>query len=88
MLRVDKSFDFNPPKISAMHDLLAERIERLLVRHNESRRTVALLEQQVASLTAERDSLQSRLQAASLRIEAVMLRLPEISAPQPEEAVL
>lgn len=59
-----------------MNDALTERIERLLVRHEESRRTVALLERQVSELTAERDSLQSRLQAASLRIDAVLQRLP------------
>jgi cell division protein ZapB len=60
-----------------MNDALTERIERLLVRHEESRRTVLLLERQVSDLTAERDSLQARLQAASLRIDAVLQRLPE-----------
>jgi cell division septum initiation protein DivIVA len=59
-----------------MNDALTDRIERLLVRHEESRRTVALLERQVKDLTIERDSLQSRLQAASLRIDAVLQRLP------------
>ncbi len=60
-----------------MNDALTERIERLLVRHEESRRTVLLLERQVSDLTAERDSLQARLHAASLRIDAVLQRLPE-----------
>ena len=63
-------------------DPLSDRIERLLLRHEESRRTVELLKQQVRELTSERDSLQSRLQAASQRIEAVLERLP--SDPQKE----
>lgn len=68
-----------------MNDALTERIERLLVRHEESRRTVVLLERQLSELTAERDSLQSRLQAASLRIDAVLQRLPVAPAPLLEE---
>ncbi len=68
-----------------MNDALTERIERLLVRHEESRRTVGLLERQVSELTAERDSLQSRLQAASLRIDAVLQRLPAAPPTLPEE---
>jgi cell division protein ZapB len=68
-----------------MNDALTERIERLLVRHEESRRTVVLLERQLSELTAERDSLQSRLQAASLRIDAVLQRLPTAPAPLLEE---
>ena len=69
-----------------MNDALTERIERLLVRHEESRRTVVLLERQLSELTAERDSLQSRLQAASLRIDAVLQRLPTAPSPLLEEA--
>ena len=61
---------------AAMTDPLSDRIERLLLRHEESRWTVALLQQQVKELTTERDSLQSRLSAASQRIEAVLQRLP------------
>ena len=71
--------------MQSMNDALTERIERLLVRHEESRRTVALLERQVSELTAERDSLQSRLQAASLRIDAVLQRLPTAQPTLPEE---
>jgi cell division protein ZapB len=62
-------------------DPLTERIERLLLRHEESRRTVALLQQQVMDLTAERDRLQQRLHAASVRMTAVLARLP----PAPED---
>ena len=57
-------------------DDLAERLERLLVRHAESRRTQALLESQLAAVVAERDSLKSRLHAARSRIDALLERLP------------
>ncbi len=55
---------------------IAERVERLLLRHQELRRTNALLVEQVAALTKERDALKSRLHAARVRIDAVLERLP------------
>jgi len=55
---------------------LADRVERLLLRHEEVKRTNALLEQQLAAVTAERDSLRSRLNAARSRIDALLERLP------------
>jgi uncharacterized protein (TIGR02449 family) len=55
---------------------LAERVERLLLRHEEIKRTNALLEQQLAAVTLERDSLRSRLNAARVRIDALLERLP------------
>jgi len=58
-------------------DLIAERVERLLVRHAELQRTNALLASQVEALTQERDSLKSRLGAARARVEALLDRLPE-----------
>ena len=58
-----------------LHDL-AERIDRLLLRHEELKRTGALMEQQLAAVTAERDSLRSRLAAARSRIDALLARLP------------
>ena len=61
-------------------DQIAERVERLLVRHEELQRTNALLAQQVEALTAERDSLKSRLGAARSRVDALLERLPEIKA--------
>ncbi|RYF01927.1 MAG: DUF904 domain-containing protein [Comamonadaceae bacterium] len=65
-------------------DQIAERVDRLLLRHAELQRTNSLLAQQVASLTQERDSLKSRLQAARARVNALLDRLPEV--PQtPEE---
>ena len=55
---------------------LADRVERLLLRHEELKRTATLLEQQLAGLTLERDSLRSRLNAARGRIDALLERLP------------
>jgi cell division protein ZapB len=55
---------------------LAERIDRLVLRHEELRRSNALVEQQLAAVTAERDSLRSRLAAARTRIDALLARLP------------
>ena len=55
---------------------LAERIDRLVLRHEELKRTSALLEQQLATMTAERDSLRSRLAAARARVESLLVRLP------------
>ncbi|HEX7638750.1 MAG TPA: DUF904 domain-containing protein [Burkholderiaceae bacterium] len=55
---------------------LAERIERLLLRHEEQKRTNQLLEQQLRNVTDERDNLRSRLAAARARIDALIDRLP------------
>lgn len=67
---------------------LAERIDRLVLRHEELQRTNSLLEQQLHSATTERDSLRSRLAAARARIDALLERLPaapeQAAPPQPE----
>ena len=55
---------------------LADRIERLVVRHEELKRTNELMERQIEALTAERDSLKSRLAAARTRIDTLLARLP------------
>jgi len=55
---------------------LADRVERLLLRHHELQRTNALLEQQLASICGERDNLRSRLNAARARIDTLLERLP------------
>ena len=65
-------------------DQIAERVERLLLRHAELQRTNALLASQVASLTQERDSLRSRLSAARARVDALLERPP--TAPSPQHA--
>ncbi|HEY4066747.1 MAG TPA: cell division protein ZapB [Burkholderiaceae bacterium] len=59
---------------------LAERVERLLLRHEELQRTNALLAQQLGSVGAERDNLRSRLNAARARIDALLERLPADAA--------
>ena len=61
--------------MSNLHDL-ADRVERMLLRHDELKRTNALLNQELASVTAERDQLKSRLGAARSRIDALLDRLP------------
>ena len=61
-------------------DQIAERVERLLVRHAELQRTNALLSSQVDALTHERDSLKSRLNAARARVDALLERLPETTS--------
>ena len=61
-------------------DQIAERIERLLLRHAELQRTNTLLADQVGNLTNERDSLKSRLAAARARVDALLDRLPEASS--------
>ncbi|MDI4633347.1 cell division protein ZapB [Pelomonas sp. V22] len=59
----------------SMTDLL-DRVERLLLRHDELKRTNTLLQEQVQALSQERDSLRSRLGAARSRIDALLERLP------------
>ncbi len=61
--------------MSTLEDL-AERVERMLLRHGELRRTHALALQQIAALTQDRDSLRSRLSAARGRIDTLLERLP------------
>jgi uncharacterized protein (TIGR02449 family) len=64
-------------------DDLVDRVERLLLRHEELSRTNQLLEQQLASVVAERDHLRARLAAARGRIDSLIERLPnEDTAPR------
>ncbi len=62
--------------ISTQIEQVCERVERLLLRHEEQERTNALLAEQVRLLTQERDSLKSRLAAARSRVDALLDRLP------------
>lgn len=55
---------------------LADRVERLLLRHDELQRTNSLLLAQIQAISLERDQLKSRLSAARGRIEALLDRLP------------
>ena len=65
-------------------DQIAERVERLLVRHEQLQRTNELMTEQVAALTQERDSLRSRLQAARARVDSLIERLP--TSPDPKDS--
>lgn len=57
-------------------DDLTERVERLLLRHEELQRTHALLQQQLVAAVNERDSLRTRLAAARARIDVLIDKLP------------
>ncbi len=63
--------------MSTLLQQITDRVERLLVRHQELQRTNDLLAQQVAQLTQERDALKGRLTTARNRIDALLERLPE-----------
>ncbi len=65
-------------------DQIAERVERLLVRHEELQRTNGLLQQQLEAVTRERDALKSRLAAGRSRIDALIERLPAEPEQTPE----
>lgn len=60
---------------------VVERVERLLLRHEELKRTNDLLSRQLAAVTAERDNLKLRLAAARARIDALLERLPDSGPP-------
>lgn len=66
------------PALPAMSriDPLLDRVERLLLRHEELQRTNALLHEQLAVVSNERDSLKARLAAARHRIDALIDKLP------------
>ncbi len=64
---------------------LADRIERLVLRHEELERTNALLRRQLDDVSSERDSLRSRLTAARTRIDTLLERLPQDKATRPDE---
>jgi len=72
--------------LPAPYDQVAERVERLLLRHAELQRANALLAEQVAGLTRERDALKVRLQAARVRVDAVLERLPTALEEDGEES--
>jgi len=67
-------------------DQIVERVDHLLLRHEELQRTNALLTQQLQVLTLERDELKSRLAAARARVDALIERLPASNAPASPEA--
>lgn len=58
-------------------DDLVQRVEHLLVRHEELRRTQQLLLEQVEQLTAERDGLRQKMAQARTRLDTLIARVPE-----------
>lgn len=72
---------------SSQIDLIAERVERLLVRYHELQRTNVLLSAQIDAVTQERDSLKSRLGAARARVDALLERLPETKSTSKQQGV-
>jgi chromosome segregation ATPase len=73
--RLQFGTDFRRSAMSQIEEL-ADRVERLLLRHEEVQRTNALLREQLAATTHERDNLRSRLNAARSRIDVLLDRLP------------
>ena len=67
---------------------LAERVERLLLRHQELQRTNALLQTELGAVTSERDNLKSRLNAARGRIDVLLQRLPREPEPPAVEGLV
>jgi uncharacterized protein (TIGR02449 family) len=61
-------------------DQIADRVEHLLLRHEELQKTNALLQQQVLAISHERDLLKSKLSAARSRVDALIERLPQNSS--------
>ncbi len=57
-------------------DDLADRIDRLLLRHEELQRTNALLARELAAVTQDREQLKARLSTARQRIDALLERMP------------
>lgn len=67
------------PSPPLLHEL-ADRVDRLLLRHEELERTNALLQRQLEALAAERDQLRTRLGTARARIDELLARLPATSS--------
>ncbi len=70
----------SPALAMATLEELAERVERLLVRHEELKRAAVVAEHRLALMTIERDSLRSRLNAARSRVDSLLERLPADTA--------
>ena len=56
----------------AIIEELAQRLDRLLLRHQELLRTQTLLEQEIQHLTQERDQLLAQCSAARQRLDALI----------------
>ena len=67
--------------MTKLHDL-AERVDRLVLRHEELKRTSQLMAQQLQAVTAERDSLKSHLAAARAKWARLIAAWREAAVPQ------
>ena len=65
----------NAASLPSQLDELADKVDRLALRHEELKRTNALLEDRVRQLEAERDSLRMRLGEARARVDGLLARL-------------
>jgi cell division protein ZapB len=70
---------------AASLDQIADKVDRLLLRHDELQHTNTQLTEALLAITAERDSLRSRLAAARARIDTLLDRLPAHAPQAPEE---
>ncbi len=67
---------YNPRVMTpAIIEELAQRLERLLLRHQELLRTQALLQQEVQRLAQERDQLHAQCATARQRLDALIARV-------------
>ncbi len=57
-------------------DQIADRVERLLLRHAELQLRNRELERELQQRTQERDALRQRLQFATARLDALLEQLP------------
>ncbi len=62
-------------------DQITERVERLLLRHEELQRTNELLTEQLRLLGAERDTLRHRLQTVLQHLDALLEQVPPDGEP-------
>lgn len=74
---LQKPYNLSMPSATPIEQL-AEKVDLLLVRHEELQRTNDLLMQQLNAVTQERDALRQRLATARGRIDALIERLPDL----------
>ena len=77
---VDRPLPVSAMANNTLIDQIAERVEHLLLRHEELQRTNELLLQQVQALSHERDQLKSRLSTVRARVDSLIERLPASSS--------
>ncbi len=77
--RIARMTSATPSALEVQLDDLADKVERLALRHAELRRTNALLEQRVQQLDLERDALRTRLGQARTRVDRLLERLPPVA---------